>query len=339
MQIVIIGSGMAGITFAEELHKLDPAARLTVLTHETHGYYSRPMLSHGFSRDDVETKILLRSFEDLRSNGIDVQAGTRVLGINREARTAACLHDGTESVISYDTLVLAPGSDAFIPPPFRSKPELYRVINSLDDLIELRHHRNQLVQAGRTPRWAMIGGGLIGCEVASDLAKAGDEVVLFHALPRLMERQLVEEDSASLLTVLRDMGIDVRPDAGATGFEKNGDVFAVNLAEGQETDFDGIIIATGFKPRTLLAESAGLPVNRGILVNDHLQTEDPAIFALGDAAECADGRIYAYVMPIRQQALWLAKYLAGQTTDPWRPPAFKPRAKVHGFTAAHDYLL
>ena len=65
MHIVIIGSGMAGITFAEELHKLDPSARLTVLTHETHGYYSRPMLSHGFSRDDVETKIILRSFEDL----------------------------------------------------------------------------------------------------------------------------------------------------------------------------------------------------------------------------------------------------------------------------------
>jgi NAD(P)H-nitrite reductase large subunit len=339
MHIVIIGSGMAGITLAEELRKLSPESRLTVLTQETHGFYSRPMLSHGFSRDDVETKIILRSFAELRTSGIAIQADTEALAIDHVAKTVTYRNAGKESITGYDKLVLAPGSDTFIPPPFRAAKGLYRVINSLDDLITLRHQRAALLASGTTPRWAIVGGGLIGCEVASDLAKTGDAVVLFHALPRLMERQLVEQDSATLLSVLQGLGVDVRLDAGADGFERADGQLAIRLAGGQEAGFDGILVACGFKPRTALAEAAGLEVRRGIAVDTHLTTTDPDILALGDAAECADGRIYAYVMPIRQQALWLAKYLAGLTTDPWQPPAFKPRAKVHGFTAAHPYLF
>lgn len=339
MHIVIIGSGMAGITLAEELRKLSPESRITVLTQETHGYYSRPMLSHGFSRDDVETKIILRSFAEFRTSGIDLQAGTEVLAIDRATKTVTYHHAGQETVIAYDKLVLAPGSDAFIPPPFRAAAGLYRVINSLDDLLALRHQRAALLASGTTPRWAIIGGGLIGCEVASDLAKAGDTVVLFHALPRLMERQLVEQDSATLLSVLQGLGVEVRLDASAEGFERAAGQLAIRLADGREAGFDGILVACGFKPRTALAEAAGLEIGRGIAVDTRLTTTDPDIHALGDAAECADGRIYAYVMPIRQQALWLAKYLAGLTTEPWQPPAFKPRAKVNGFTAAHPYLF
>lgn len=339
MHIVIIGSGMAGILLAEELHKLSPDTRLTVLTRETHGYYSRPMLSHGFSRDDVETRIVLKSFDALRAEGIEVRAGIEVLSIDRASRSVACRQDGQPASIGYDRLVLAPGSDAFVPPPFRGSEQHFRVINSLDDLIALRRERAGILAGGRTPRWAVIGGGLIGCEVGSDLAKAGDQVVLFHALPRLMERQLVEEDSATLLTVLQGLGIEVRLNAGAEAFEADGDQLAIRLADERMGEFDGILVATGFKPRTALAEAAGLAIGRGIRVDGYLRTTDPAIHALGDAAECADGRIYAYVMPIRQQALWLARFLSGQTADPWQPPVFQPRAKVHGFSAAHPYIF
>ena len=339
MHIVIIGSGMAGINLAEELRKRSTETRITVLTRETHGYYSRPMLSHGFSREDIETKIILKSFAALGSAGIDVRPDTDVLAIDRAAKTVSLRQNGEETVVGYDTLILAPGSDAFIPPPFRSAAGLYRVVNSLVDLIGLRRERAEILVRGERPRWAVVGGGLIGCEVASDLATAGDDVTLFHALPRLMERQLVEEDSATLLTVLEGLGIDVRLDAGAEGFERDGDKLAIRQTGALASGFDGIIVATGFKPRTELAQAAGLETKRGIVVNEFLRTSDPDIFALGDAAECAEGRIYAYVMPVRQQALWLAAYLSGETESPWQPPAFKPRAKVHGFTAAHPYLF
>jgi NAD(P)H-nitrite reductase large subunit len=339
MHIVIIGSGIAGITFAEEFRKLQPETRITVLTQENHGYYSRPMLSHGFSRDDVETKIILRSFEDLRAAGIDILADTEVLALDRTAKTVRCRRGGEEFTADYDKLVLAPGSDALIPPPFRTAGSLYRVVNSLDDLIELRRHRAAIQARGETPRWAVVGGGLIGCEAGSDLAKAGDRVVLFHALPRLMERQLVEEDSAALLKVLEGHGIDVRLNAAVQGFEETAEGYAVKLENGSEAGFHGIIVACGFKPRTDLAKTAGLEVNRGIVVDPYLRTQDPDIHAIGDAAECADGRLYAYIMPIRHQAMWLARFLAGAASEPWQPPAFKPRAKVHGFVADHPYLF
>jgi NAD(P)H-nitrite reductase large subunit len=339
MHIVIVGSGLAGITLAEELKKLKPDARITVLTHEDHGFYSRPMLSHGFSRDDVETKIILKPFAALRDSGIEVRAPVEVLAVEREGKRVLCRSAGADFAVDYDTLALAPGSDAFVPPPFRAAEGLYRVINSLDDLILLRRERAAIRAGGGTPRWAVVGGGLIGCEAGSDLAKAGDAVVLFHALPRLMERQLVEEDSETLLGVLQGMGIEVRLDAAVQGFEKTAEGLAVTLESGTAAGFHGILVACGFKPRTALATAAGLKANRGILVDEFLRTGDPSIYALGDAAECADGRIYAYVMPIRHQALWLAGHLAGRTPEPWIPPAFKPRAKVHGFTAAHPYLF
>jgi NAD(P)H-nitrite reductase large subunit len=339
MHVVVIGSGIAGITFAEEFKKLQPDSRITVITREDHGYYSRPMLSHGFSRDDVATKIILRSFESLRESGIGIRSGAEALALDRAARTVACRQGREECSETYDKLVLAPGSDALIPPPFRTCREPGWVVNSLSDLIGLRRLRAEILDTGRTPRWAIVGGGLIGCEVASDLAKAGDRVMLFHALPRLMERQLVEEDSESLLRVLQALGIEIRLDAAVQGFEKTAGSFAVKLEDGEESEFDGVIVACGFKPRTELARAADLPANRGILVDGFLRTSDPDIHAIGDAAECADGRIYAYVMPIRHQALWLARFLAGQTAEPWQAPAFKPRAKVHGFNAAHPYLF
>lgn len=337
MKIVVVGSGIAGITFAEEVHKLQPEAEIVVLTHENRGYYSRPMLSHGFSRDDIENKIMLKSFENLRESGIRIIAPAQLLGIDRDSRSVTYRVDRDELTLNYDKLILAMGSDALVPPPFRDTSDLFHVINSLDDLLVLRQKRSALMEAGITPRWAVIGGGLIGCEVGSDLASAGDSVCLFHALPRLMERQLQADDSDLLLSVLQEQGVDVRLDATVQGFEQKGAELSVVLASGREDGFHGILVACGFKPRTEIARSAGLAVNRGILVDEFLRTEDQHIHAIGDGTECADGRLYAYIMPIRHQAMWLAQFLGGKTDAPWQAPAFKPRAKVHGFTASHPY--
>lgn len=339
MHVVIIGSGIAGITFAEELRKLAPECRISVVTQEGHGYYSRPMLSHGFSRDDIETKIILKPFDALHDAGIAIYRETSVLTLNRDDKTIVCRNSSGEFTLNYDKAVLAPGSDALIPPPFQASRDLFFVVNSLDDLIELRRHREKIVETSAKPLWAVIGGGLIGCEVASDLAKAGDRMVLFHALARLMERQLIEEDSATLLQVLQGHGIEVRLNASVQGFEKIGSLYAVKLQDETASGFHGVIVACGFKPRTELARRIGLNADRGILVDEFLRTNDPDIHAIGDAAEFVDGRLYAYIMPIRHQAFWLARFLAGQTNEPWQPPDFKPRAKVHGFNAVHPYIF
>jgi NAD(P)H-nitrite reductase large subunit len=310
------------------------------MTHETHGYYSRPLLSHGFTRDDIETKIILKYFATLVSSHIAVDSGAEVLSINRANKTLAFRKEGADKTLTYDKLVLATGSAALIPPPFLPNVGLFNVLNSLDDLIALRKLRKTIQRQDTRPRWAVIGGGLIGCEIAADLATAGDEVVLFHALPRLMERQLVETDSTELLLILRSkLGIDVRLSQAVQGFAGSALNLTVKVAEEAHTGFHGIIVACGFKPRIELAQNSGLTTRRGIAVDGYLTTSDPDIYAIGDCAELPDGKIYAYVTPARNQGLWLARYLAGQTSEPWQVPIFKPKAKVPGFESAYPYLF
>jgi NAD(P)H-nitrite reductase large subunit len=339
MQVVVIGSGIAGVTFAEKYRAFVPDSKITLVTSENLGYYARPLLSHGFSRDNIEQTIVLKSFESLREHGIAVSGGTTVAGIDRDKRLLT-VQDAEDFIgLAYDTLILALGSEAFVPPPLQAFRGLFFVLNSLADLKVLRSFRQGILERKRPPRWAMIGGGLIGCEVASDLAVAGDKVSLFHMMDRLMERQLAEQDSHFLLSVLQASGVEVLLNQSVQGFEKSGAGFTVLTAAGMHGDFDAIIVACGFKPRTALAAAAGLQTGRGVKTDRFLRTGDAAIYALGDVAELPNGKLYAFIRPILDQAQWLAKYLSGQERQPWQPPVFSPKAKVHGFEAEHPYIF
>ncbi len=337
MQIVIIGSGVAGVSFAEKYHALLAGDDITIVTRENDGYYSRPLLSRGFSKADIEQAIILKPFDKLRENSIKVLCDTDVSAISRVHKFISISGSGPEKQLQYDKLIIASGSSAFIPPPFRPYEQLFFCLNSLVDLKILRKFRQGLVDRNQQPQWAIIGGGLIGCEVASDLAVAGDKVTLFHAMDRLMERQLAAEDSALLLKVLQDSGIKVLLEQAVQGFGKNTGKFCVRTQV--NTEFDGLLVTCGFKPRTELAKLAGLAIGRGIKVNEYLQTSDEAIYALGDVAELPNGKLYAFILPIRNQALWLAEFLAGRKHEGWSPPVFTTKAKVHGFEALHPYNL
>jgi rubredoxin-NAD+ reductase/nitric oxide reductase FlRd-NAD(+) reductase len=209
----------------------------------------------------------------------------------------------------------------------------------LQDLKLLRKFRQPFLDHNKSAHWAIVGGGLIGCEVASDLAYSGDQVTLYHAMDRLMERQLVEEDSATLLKTMQAAGINVLLDQAVQGFQKNDNKVIVNVEGDTLPGYDAVIVSCGFKPRTELAVSASLETGRGIKVNQYLQTSDEHIYALGDVAELPNGKLYAFILPIRNQALWLANYFTGQEKEPWSPPAFNPKAKVHDFEAANPYIF
>src|SRR6185436_13308911 len=175
MKAVIIGSGLAGVTVAETLGK-SGRHDITLVTAETHGYYTRPRLSHGIAlSDEAAAKIVMKPFAALA--GAKVLAGADAWLVDR-AKKRVGLKDGRD--LAYDVLILATGSAARIPPaliPFRPN---FLTLNSLDDLLTLRHRRAKALAKGRVPHWAIVGGGLIGCEVASDLRKAGDAVTVFH---------------------------------------------------------------------------------------------------------------------------------------------------------------
>jgi NAD(P)H-nitrite reductase large subunit len=322
MNVLIVGSGLAGVTVAEALAK---SARHTVIlvTDEIHGYYSRPRLSHGFALDgEAAAKIVLKRFDAL-APGVRVLAGAEAWRIEREKRLLA-LSDGRS--LDYDVLILAPGSAARIPPVLAPSRPHFLTLNNLDDLLTLRRRHAKSRAGGKTPHWAVIGGGLIGCELASDLHKAGDAVTIFHREPRLMELQLDEAQSRALHEHFLARGFELRYRQDVRG------VFSgrVLTAEGEFGPYDGVIVSTGFAPRIELAKEAGLPTARGIVVDAYLRTADPRIYAAGDAAEI-EGKLYAFVSPIRSQALWLAEHLEGRIETPWIAPAFKPVIKVHDF--------
>ncbi len=335
MHVIIIGSGIAGVSFAEKYRSYSADDEITIITRENDGYYSRPLLSRGFSKNDIEQSIILKTFDKLRDSNITVISGAEITAINSSEKSVAITGSCQEKSLDYDKLILATGSSAFIPPPFRPYKELFFCLNSLVDLKALRKFRQGLLNQNRKPDWAIIGGGLIGCEVASDLAVSGDNVTLFHAMDRLMERQLVAEDSALLLEVLQNSGVNVLLNQDVKGFAKQYDKVCVQT--GVTTEFDALIVSCGFKPRTELAEQAGLEVGRGIKVNQCMQTSVEAIYALGDVAELPNGKLYAFILPIRSQAQWLAGFMAGKEKECWTPPVFTTKAKVHGFEALHPY--
>jgi len=318
MNVVIVGSGLGGVTLAEALAK-SAHDRVTLVTAETHGYYSRPRLSHGLALDDqAAAKIVLKRFDALA--GVRVLSGVEAWLIDRDRQR---LSIGNSTLLDYDVLVLATGSAARIPPALLPLRAEFMTLNSLDDLLTLRRRRAKVRALGRTPRWAVVGGGLIGCEVASDLSKAGDPVAIFHREDRLIERQLDEAQSHALHEHFARLGVEVRyrQDLNALPYP-----------------FDGVIVAAGFAPRVELATEAGLAARHGIVVNEYLRTEDPAIYALGDVAEIG-GRLHPFVAPIRSQALWLAGHLAGRTLEPWSAPAYSPVLKIHGFRPKTETAL
>lgn len=322
MRVVVVGSGLAGVTLAEAL-----AARhqVTLVTGETLGYYSRPRLSHGVAlSEEAAAKIVMKPFVALA--GVRVLAGTRAVAIERKRRRLLLEGDGH---VDYDVLALATGSAARIPPVLLPSQPHILTLNSLDDLLTLRRRHAKSRAEGRTARWAVIGGGLIGCELASDLHKAGDAVTIFHREARLIELQLSEPQSHALHEHFAARGVEVRYGQDVRGIDRH----SVYTADGSAGPFDGIIVSTGFAPRTDLAVDAGLVARRGIVVDDCLRTADPAIYALGDVAEVG-GRLFPFVSPIRSQALWLAKHLDGEGAPAWTAPAFTPVIKVHDFKPA-----
>ena len=167
MHIIIIGSGVAGVSFAEKYRSYSVDDEVTIITRENDGYYSRPLLSRGFSKNDIEQSIILKTFDKLRDSNITVISGAEITAINRSEKSVSITGSCQEKSLDYDKLILATGSSAFIPPPFRSYKELFFCLNSLVDLKALRKFRHGLLNQNRKPDWAIIGGGLIGCEVAS----------------------------------------------------------------------------------------------------------------------------------------------------------------------------
>ncbi len=297
-RVVVIGAGLAGVRLARRLGELGVPALL--VGDEEHAPYNRVLLAEVLAGRYAPEVIALPPHAGLLR--------TRVTGIDRAARTVACA-DGTS--IAYDALVLATGSNPVLPPlrglftPDHQLPEGVHAFRTMDDCLGLA----KAVRPG--VRAVVVGGGLLGVSAARALAVRGAQVVLAQQAERLMERQLDPDASRLVLRHLTDLGVEVHTECRVRDVRcVAGAVRSVEMADGYALDADLVVLACGVRPRTGLAEQAGLAVHKGVLVDDELRTSDPHIHAIGDCAQ-HDGTVYGLAAPALEQADALAELLAG----------------------------
>ena len=321
--IVIIGTGLAGYSTARELRKLDTGTRLELITCDDGHFYSKPMISNALGREqqplDLPTGDAAKMAADLDAR---IRTRTRVDAIDCQAKQ---LHLNGET-LAYSQLVLALGADP-IRLDLAGDADAAISVNDLDDYARFRE-----AIAGRR-RVVVLGAGLIGCEFANDLITAGFEVDVVelseHALGRLVPR----EAGDAISEALEERGVRWHFGVACEAIEHDGDGLAVGLSDGRALAADAVLSAVGLRPRTALAEAAGLEVDRGIVVDRWLRTSDPSVYALGDCKQIA-GLTLPFIMPIMHAARALAKTLSGEET-PLRYPAMPVIVK----TPAHPAVV
>lgn len=320
--MVVIGGGLAGLRLAARLGAgtgtgtgtgagTGAGTDVTVLGEEPHVPYNRVLLA------DVLAGRYAPEVTALPAPGPALRRGVRAVRIDRADRTVHCDDGSTER---YDTLVLATGSNAVLPPlrglfepEGRELPDGVHAFRTMDDCLAL----SAAVAVRDGVRAVVIGGGLLGVSAARALAERGAQVVLAQQGERLMERQLDADASALLHTHLTALGIEIHTECRVRGLTTAQDtgrrqVTGVEFADGYRLDADVVVLACGVRPRTGLALAAGLEVRTGIVVDDRLRTGDPRIHAIGDCAEHA-GRVYGLAGPALEQADALAAQLTGTT--------------------------
>ncbi|WP_137719818.1 nitrite reductase large subunit NirB [Methylobacillus flagellatus] len=302
MKLVVIGNGMAGMRTVEELLKIAPDLYdITVFGDEPHPNYNRIMLSPVLAGEQTISDIILNSREWYAENNITLHVGKRINKIDRTRRIAYA-EDGTEA--EYDRLLLATGSKPFmLPIPGGDLQGVigFRDIKDVDTMIDTAKQFKHAV---------VIGGGLLGLEAANGLKIQGMDVTVVHKNEWLLERQLDRTAGKMLQKSLEAKGLTFLLQKDTEQLIGNdGRVTAVRFKDGQQIQADLVVMAVGIRPNYALAESAGIYCNRGIVVNDTMQTYDPRVYAVGECV-AHRGISYGLVAPLFEMAKVCATHLA-----------------------------
>ena len=301
--LVIVGNGMAAARLVNELAKAALGRyAIAVIGDEPRLAYNRVLLSSVLAGETTSEDIELHPASWWRDRGVTLKYGCMATGIDVGRRELKIEND--ESV-PFSKLVLTTGSSALrLNVPGADIAGVYTFRDSRDvDLL--------LTLAAQKKRVVVVGGGLLGLEAAYGLAKAGAPVTLVHLMDRLMERQLDAPAAELLKSLVERKGIDILLNANTARIHGVTRVEGVELVDGRMIPADAVIFAAGIRPNVALAKEAGIPVNRGIVVDDQLQTGAANVFAIGECAEHR-GVCYGLVEPAYEQARVLARHLAGR---------------------------
>ncbi|MBZ9740180.1 MULTISPECIES: nitrite reductase large subunit NirB [unclassified Mesorhizobium] len=320
-KLVIIGNGMAPGRMLEHLLEQAPGRyAVTIFNAEPRVNYDRIMLSPVLSGEKAYEEIIIHGDGWYIANDITLYKGHKIVAIDRTAKTVTSDHGVTEA---YDKLVIATGSVPFIiPVPGHNLPGVL-TYRDLDDV------QAMMLAAQSRAKAVVIGGGLLGLEAAAGLNAQGMDVTVLHVMPTLMERQLDPAAGYLLQRAVEQRGIKVITKANTKAITGDGKVERVELADGTIIPATLVVMAVGIRPNSALAKDAGIAVNRGIVVDAGMRSNDPDIYALGECAEVG-GMVYGLVAPLYEMARVAAHQLAGDESAAFAHMDTPTKLKVTG---------
>src|ERR1035437_2600877 len=277
-RVVVIGNGVAGITAADYVRRNHPECRIDVVADETHQLYNRMAITRLIYGRSAMQGLYLNPESWCESRSITEWLNTRAQAIDRDACKVRL---GTGEELAWDRLILATGSESFVPPIAGWGTPGTFVLRSANDAVELR----AFAQLNMAKRAVVAGGGLLGLEAAFALHKLGLATTVLERSDRLLRRQLDERASELLHRYIEGLGISVWTHAETGSVSYNGRLSEVLLKDARTAQAEVLIAAAGIAPNLELAKEAGLETKRGVVVDDHMRTSDERIFAAGDVAE------------------------------------------------------
>jgi nitrite reductase (NADH) large subunit len=301
MKIIIIGNGLAGTLAAKALREGDGQSEIQIFAEERYLYYPRPNLIEFIAGNLPYDRLFAFPERWYGQQRIDVRLATPVRRIHPESRQIE-IPGGRR--VGYDALLLASGASSFVPPIRGADKKGVFTLRTLDQAQAILEHLKD------HPRVAVIGGGLLGLEIARALRARGAEIEVVEVFPYLLPRHLDALGGALLKTEMEKCGIRVRLGVVTEEILGERDIRGLRFKGGDELPADLAIIAAGIRPNLALAREAGLPIDRGVVVNEHLETGRPGIFAAGDGIQ-HEGRVYGIIPASFEQARAAAANILG----------------------------
>ncbi|WP_277678832.1 nitrite reductase large subunit NirB [Gracilibacillus dipsosauri] len=320
-KLVLIGNGMAGVRTIEEILKLLPDQfDITVFGKEPYPNYNRIQLSKVLQGDTELSDITLNEWQWYEDHNIRLYPGETVTSIDK-ANQIIYTDKGKQT--PYDQLIIATGSNPFMLPLPGIEKEGVTAFRDIQDCEEM------ITASRQYKRAAVIGGGLLGLEAARGLLNLGMEVDVIHIADYLMERQLDRTAGKLLQEELEKQGMNFLLEKQTTKILGKKRVTGLQFKDGNKIMADLVVMAVGIKPNVQLAMESGIQVNKGIIVNDHMQTNVPNIYAVGECAEHNE-MVYGLVAPLYEQGQALAKHICGMNHQGYKGSVLSTQLKVSG---------
>ncbi len=328
MKYLIVGLGISGVTAAKTIRSLDKDAEIEIIGDEPVHYYPRPKLFKIIEGKINERDIYFYPPSWYLKNNFILRLGINAKKIDTASDTLLLSDGGT---VKFDKLLIATGAHSFVPPIPGKELRGVFTLRTLKDAIDIREYANFIGQGSEV---AVIGGGVLGLEMAHSLKENGLRPTVIEFGPYLLPRQLDAKGGEILQKKFESEGVNIKVNAKTENIEGKNEANGVRLAGGETVPAKMVLISTGVRSNTELAKNSGLPVNRGILVDNYLRVEEKEnIFAAGDVAE-HNGRVYGIIPPSLEQAIAAGKNMVSPESIEYRGSIPSNTLKVVGLELA-----